>query len=160
MTARTDRTIAHMREAFIAAMMRGLSVTGAAIHAGIPRRTVYEWRDADAEFRMAWDEALEYGSDRLEDEAFRRAHDGVERPLVSAGKTVKDDEGAAIRVREYSDTLMCLLLKSRRPEKYRERITNEHTGPDNGPIKIDAPSDDRRKAALALLLAKEPDATT
>lgn len=95
--------------------MRGLSITGAAIHADIPRRTVYDWRDADAEFRAAWDEALEYGSDRLEDEAFRRAHDGVERPLVSAGKVVKDDDGVALRIREYSDTLMCLLLKSRRP---------------------------------------------
>ena len=116
-----------MREEFIAALMRGLSITGAAIQADIPRRTVYEWRDADADFRVAWDEALEYGSDRLEDEAFRRAHDGVERPLVSAGKIVKDDEGTAIRLREYSDTLMCLLLKARRPDKFRERISNENS---------------------------------
>ena len=34
----------------------------------------------------------------------------------------------------------------------------EHAGKEGGaPIRIDVPSDDRRKAALALLLAKEPD---
>src|ERR1700691_2957444 len=84
-----------------------------------------------AGFKVAQSEnfGLEYGSDRLKDEAFRRAHDGGERPLVSAGKIVKDDEGVSLRIREYSDTLMCLLLKSRRPEKYRDRVTNEHVGP-------------------------------
>jgi hypothetical protein len=138
MSARTDRTITHAREAFLSALMRGLSVTGAAIHANLPRRTIYDWRNADTEFRTAWDDALEYGSDRLEDEAFRRAHDGVEKPLVSGGKLVKDDDGVSLRIREYSDTLMCLLLKSRRPEKYRDRVTNEHVGPEGRPITLEA----------------------
>jgi hypothetical protein len=149
--ARTDRTIQHVREAFIAALMRGLSISGAAIHADIARRTVYDWRDADHEFRAAWDEALEYGADRLEDEAFRRAHDGVEKPLVSGGKIVKDDEGAAIRVREYSDTLMCLLLKSRRPDKFRERTDVKHSGA----IDVEVRAVDEIASQLASLSARE-----
>jgi hypothetical protein len=34
------------------------------------------------------------------------------------------------------------------------------TGPGGGPIQVAAPTDDRLKAALALLLAKEPDSGT
>jgi hypothetical protein len=49
--------------------------------AGIGRRTAYDWRAADDEFRKAWDEAVEYGTDLIEDEALRRARDGVERPF-------------------------------------------------------------------------------
>ncbi len=38
---------------------------------------VYERRKADAEFAAAWDDSLVQGTDLLEDEALRRAMDGV-----------------------------------------------------------------------------------
>jgi hypothetical protein len=154
MVARTRRTIQRARESFIEALSLGSSVTKAAIQAGLPRQTVYDWRNADLVFRTAWDSALESGTDRLEDEAFRRAHDGVEKPLVSGGKLVKDDDGNPIRLREHSDTLMCLLLKSRRPEKYRERVSNEHLGPNGGPMEVAVYTDADRAKALADFMAR------
>jgi hypothetical protein len=41
--------------------------------------------------------------------------------LVSAGKLVRDDGGAVVYIREYSDRLLEILLRAHRPEKFRER---------------------------------------
>jgi len=37
-------------------------------------------------------------------------------------------------VRRYSDTLLIFLLKARRPGKYGDKVTAEHTGPGGGPV--------------------------
>jgi hypothetical protein len=58
---------------------------------------------------------------RLEDEAVRRAYEGVERPVFQGGKQV----GV---VREYSDTLLIFLLKALRPEKYRGVVPKTRRG--------------------------------
>jgi len=70
---------------------------------------MYLWRREDPDFAEAWDEALEEGTDLLEDEARRRAMAG-------------------------SDHLLMFILKSRRPAQYRERSVHEHTGPAGGPV--------------------------
>lgn len=106
---------------FLAGLIEGSTVTIAAEAAGIDRATAYRWREADNEFGKAWDEALEAGTDRLEQEALRRARDGVTKPVYQGGKEVG-------QVQEYSDTLMIFLLKGRRPEKFRERVSAELTG--------------------------------
>lgn len=54
--------------------------------------------------------------------------EGVPRPLVSAGKLVKDDSGAPVILREYSDRLMEILLRAHRPSTFREQTLIEHTG--------------------------------
>ena len=72
---------------------------------------------------MAGDEALAGGPDRLQQEAFRRDHDGVEEPLVSGGRQVVDGEGRPLVVRRYSDNLLVTLLKARRPERYKDRVS-------------------------------------
>ena len=132
--SRTDRTIERAREAFLEALAGGYSVTHAAAVASIPRRTVYDWRDADLDFRSRWDEAVEAGTDIMEDEARRRAIEGYEKPIYNNGKLVGT-------VREYSDTLTVLLLKSRRPSKYRENVKTEISGPNEGPIKVEKSPD-------------------
>lgn len=111
----------------MAALCDGSSVTKACEAAGIPRQNVYEWRNADEDFKIAWEEALEAGADVLEDEAKRRAVDGWEEPVHYQGKPTGS-------VRKYSDTLLMFLLKGRRPEKFKDRL--EHTGKDGGPIDI------------------------
>jgi hypothetical protein len=88
--------------------------------AGASRSRVYELRGADLAFAAAWDEAEEIAADRIEDEARRRTVEGVQEPLVSAGKVVRDDDGQPIAIRRYSDNLLLALLKSRRPPR-RER---------------------------------------
>lgn len=127
MAARTDRTVQRARDAFLAALSEGLSVTGACIKASLPRQTAYDWRSADKEFAAAWDSALEEGTDRLEDEARRRAYEGTDKPVTHQG-------AITATYKEYSDTLMVLLLKARRPAQYRERISQEVSGANGGPI--------------------------
>jgi len=74
----------------------------------------------DPAFAAAWEDAEEVAADRLEDEARRRAVEGVAEPLVSGGKLVRDDDGQPIMVRRYSDNLLLALIKARRPPP-RER---------------------------------------
>lgn len=119
MANRTIRT-PHAREQFLAALSDGASVTKACEAAKIGRRSSYDWRKADTEFAAEWDSAVERGTDRIEDEALRRAVDGVEKPVGwhqgKAGGTVT----------EYSDRMLEMLLKARRPQKYAERSINEN----------------------------------
>jgi hypothetical protein len=81
--------------------------------AGIDRGTHYDWLKADPGYKAAFEAVQDQAAQSLEDEAVRRAYEGVERPVTVAGKREL--------VREYSDTLLIFLLKGLRPAKYRER---------------------------------------
>ncbi len=96
-------TQATRKKRFLTALAAGHSVMTAAEAAGVARQTVYRWRQEDETFARAWDEAIEAGTDRLEDEALRRAFAG-------------------------SDTLLIFLLKARRPTKYRDTHHVQHDG--------------------------------
>lgn len=109
------------REAFLKCLAEGYSVSKAAAAAGVTRRTVYNWREADEDFARDWDAAIEAGTDLLEDEAKRRAYEGTEKPVFYQGVQCGE-------VQEYSDTLMIVLLKARRPDKYRELKDIKHSG--------------------------------
>ena len=102
------------REKFLNSLSRGLSVSDAAALVGATRQAFYLLRQRDPAFSQAWDAALDEGSDRLEDEARRRAVDGIDCPIFYRGEVVG-------YVPRYSDTLLMFLLRARRPEKYRER---------------------------------------
>lgn len=73
---------------FLRAFARTGSVSAACRAAGLPRRTVYNWRDADADFRRRWDEARARGVGCLHDEAMRRAFEGDDRPVWHEGRIV------------------------------------------------------------------------
>ena len=133
--------------AFLDALRDGRSVTAASIDAGISRSTAYEWRDADDEFRKAWDSAVDEGTDRLEDEAHRRARDGVAKPVFQGGKRVGT-------VQEYSDTLTIFLLKARRPEKFKDRVATEVSAPGGGPVQLEVSARDILADKLAGLAAR------
>lgn len=103
------------KAAFCAALVAtGGNVTRACQAVDIDRTTPYTWRDEDAEFAKAWALAADMGADVLEDEARRRAIDGVGKPVFHQGLQCGT-------VQEYSDTLAIFLLKGAKPEKYRER---------------------------------------
>jgi hypothetical protein len=104
-TIRTDEN----RTAVLATLAAGGSLTLAAQAAGMARDALWRWRTDEPEFAKACKDAEESGTDRLEDEAMRRAL-------------------------EQSDTMMIFMLKARRPDKYRERSTVETTGPGGGPV--------------------------
>jgi hypothetical protein len=76
-----------------------------------------KWPEHDEEFAMRWRDAIEEGIDRLEDEAIRRARDGVKRPVFYMGQVVG-------HVQEYSDSLLKFLLEAKRPAVYRARNIN------------------------------------
>ena len=99
---RSNRTPKN-RETLVAALREGLSVGGSCVVAGISRRSYYDWRAEDPEFAAECDEAMDAGTDFLEDVARQRAT-------------------------ESSDTLLIFLLKARRPEKYRETHKHELSG--------------------------------
>lgn len=103
----------------------------AARKAGIDKVTAYNHRNKDAAFAAAWDEAIEASRDVMEREARRRAIDGVLKPVFQGGLHVGD-------VQEYSDTLLIFLMKGAHPEKYRERASFEHSGPNGKPIQFQA----------------------
>jgi predicted transcriptional regulator len=81
----------------------------------VSRAALYKWRNEDEEFGRVWVEAAEEGIDRLEDEARRRAVEGVDKSVYYRGKLVG-------HIRKYSDGLLILLLKARRPHVYRDVI--------------------------------------
>ena len=56
MVARTSRT-PEKEAAFLTALAEGRSIGAAAELAGVGRRTVYDWREADPEFASAWTDA-------------------------------------------------------------------------------------------------------
>ena len=71
-------------------------------------------RNGDPEFAAAWDAALEAAADMLEDEAVRRAVQGVRKAIMYKGQIVGYDL-------IYSDRLLMFLLKGARPDKFAER---------------------------------------
>lgn len=132
------------KAAFCAALASsGGNVARACEAVDISRMTAYTWRDDDPEFAADWDRAKEMGLDALEDEATRRAFEGVDKPIVYQGEITNT-------MKEYSDTLLVFLLKGGKPDKYRERTSAEISGPDGGPVQI---SDTERAARIASLLA-------
>lgn len=116
-------------EAFLAVLRASGIVRHACEAAGVSRTTAYDRRERHPDFAAAWDEAMEDACDLLEAEARRRALEGVEKPIFWQGEQVAT-------VREYSDTLMTLVLKAHRPEKYRERVDSRLSGPGGGPIQV------------------------
>lgn len=117
-----------MREKFLNFLRSGELPGMAAKKLGLGRRTVFNWKDRDKEFAEAWLHAVEDGLDKLEAEARRRAEVGCLKPVFQGGVQVGE-------IREYSDTLMSLLLKGRRRDVFNvER--HEHTGADGQPIDI------------------------
>jgi hypothetical protein len=71
----------------------------------------------------------------------------VQEPLIGGGKIIRDDDGNPIAIRRYSDAMLTLLLKARRPEKFRERSSVEMSGPGGKPIEV---SDARQRISTEL----------
>lgn len=131
-------------KAFLAALRVSGNVTLSCQAAKVDRRDAYRVKEQSPDFAADWAAALEEAADLLEQEARRRAYEGVRRlkfdrgrlitiPLEDAeGKPVLDKDDKPVMVpyveHEYSDTLLIFLLKGANPEKYRERHEVDHKG--------------------------------
>jgi hypothetical protein len=114
MANRTIRT-ARRREIVLDAISRGLTVDEAAREAGIGRRTLFDWRADDEDFRRDFQLAYDAGTDVFEAEARRRAFNE-------------------------SDLLLIFLLKCRDPERFNRKQVQVAIGGDPGapPISVAA----------------------
>jgi hypothetical protein len=83
--------------------------------------THYLWMHTDPAYAEAFEASRDEAAQVLEDEAVRRAQQGVEEPVYQGGKLVGT-------VQRYSDTLLIFLLNGARPDKYKQRSSVEVTG--------------------------------
>ncbi len=108
--------ISHPKQrALLSAFRKTGNVRLACEAAGVARASHYRWLE-DPAYCEAFEVAREDATDLLEEEAYRRAVVGVEKPVG----WYKGKPGGTVR--EYSDTLLMFLLKGLKPEKYRERM--------------------------------------
>lgn len=103
-----------MKEPFLVALKQHRFVTQACEAVGVPRNSVYEWRERDEKFRRDMD-AVDAGLvDILRQEAFKRAVDGEDKPITVAGQREV--------IKEKSDALLTTLLRAKDPA-FREGAT-------------------------------------
>lgn len=101
---------------FLAQLNLAPNVAAACLAANISRQAAYRHKEQDPVFSEAWDQALEHAMDNAEGELYRRAVEGVTRPVYQGKEHVGD-------IQEFSDTLLIFMLKSRRRAIYGERLT-------------------------------------
>lgn len=136
------------RETFLHELAETCMVSKAAEAAGVSRSTVYLERERNEEFAQRWADIDEAVIETLEEEAKRRALQGVTEPVVSAGKRLGT-------VQKYSDSLMMFLLKAKRPHVYRERVDVAHSGEvKGGKVIFVAPDADEKRLGVAQILAE------
>lgn len=120
-----------MTEEQIATYLRKLHETGleakSAREAGVTLRRVKLQYEADPGFHEMALDMLEEWADNLEQEAIRRAVEGVDEPVFHQGEVVGF-------VKKYSDNLLGKLLTGRRPEIFGNKT--EVTGANGGPLTI------------------------
>ena len=121
-------TISHPKKrAVLCAYVELGRVKAACAAAHTPFNMHYYWLKHDPAYAEAWQEAVALLAVSLEDEAIRRARDGVERPIFHQGVLIGTEH-------RYSDVLLIFLLKGAMPQKYADRT--EITGAGGGPIQL------------------------
>jgi hypothetical protein len=86
----------------------------------VDHKSHYYWLKHDPAYKAAFAEARDLAASTLEDEAIRRARDGVVRPVYYLGEVVGEEI-------VYSDTLLMLLLKGAMPERYGTKVQGDLT---------------------------------
>lgn len=139
--------------AFCAALAETANVGKSCKAVGIGRVMAYAWREEDPEFAAGWDRALSIGITALEDEAIRRAHEGIDEPVIYQGqvmvqleqqyykngkpkydrltkepvvRVLMDENGRPkhLTIKKYSDQMLQFLLRAHDP-KYRDNGKSE-----------------------------------
>ncbi len=102
------------RKVFLKVLAQTASVSTAAKACGYQdTSTLQRYRRDNEHFADLWNEALEAAANVLEDEAVRRARDGVLEPNFYKGDIVG-------HTRKFSDSLMMFMLRGLKPDTYRE----------------------------------------
>jgi len=134
------------RPRFLKAFAEHGLVIEAAAAAGVGRSTVYDERQKNESFALAWADIEEWTTEEMEHEARRRAVLGVDKPVFFKGEQCG-------KVREYSDTLLIFMLKARKPETYRETVGIHHSGKIRTDVPV-IPEGDERMLAVSTTLVE------
>lgn len=110
---------------------------------GVPLRALTDWRRFDPAFDDAWSFAWESVAAIAQDEAFRRAVEGVDKDVYYEGVVVG-------QVKEYSDSLLAKILTAYNPKQFSDKGRLELTGKDGGAINMDAGKEARDTLVLAI----------
>lgn len=151
-----------------AAFLEAFRIEGTILHAAaaaeVGRTTIYSWLKGDPEFAAAFQVAVEDYTDKIEREAFRRAVEGYDEPIIGQMQQLVDDGSGRKRaissaavigtVRKYSDKLLEALLRGNRREKYNIR-QHEISGKDGAPLVIEPSklTDEQLQQVIELLRA-------
>lgn len=120
--AKTQRFIKDKKKNdFLNALLKTGLRNKAAEMAGVTRQSHYLWLKTDDEYVAAYEKVSTMLTDNLEDAAYERAVNGVERTIYYKGEKIGTQK-------EYSDTLLALLLKANMPDKYKEVSKVEMSG--------------------------------
>ena len=131
------------KAAFLAAFAECGTILGAVKAAGVARHTHYVWLKKDEQYKKAFRQACRAAGEMLEQEARRRAIEGVVQLKFHAGQPIIDPRTGQPYVElRYSDILLIFLLKGAMPKKYRERYETNVTLQDlpntTGPEELEA----------------------
>jgi hypothetical protein len=107
------------KRAFLEMFSTTANIAISAKTAGVDRVSVRRWLENDTQFELEFNLAREDAIESMEEEARRRAVEGVvdEKPIYYKGVLVGEHV-----VTEYSDSLLMFLLKAARPDKYKDRV--------------------------------------
>jgi hypothetical protein len=132
---RYDGWTAEKQIHFIEALAATKCVDEACRRVGMSDTSAYELRNRPCghAFARAWDIALEYQLDRVEQGALERSINGVARPIFYKGEQIGE-------WRHHDERLTMFLLRSRRPARYGKWIERTPVLP---------PREDDRRYALA-----------
>ena len=128
----------------------GLTVSEIARTIGVEDKTLYNWSYRYPAFAEAWKLGTEMATGRVEESLYKRALGYA----VPKEKVAFDRDGNVLRA-TYQEHVPADVgaikywLGNRAPDQWRERQSIEHSGPDGGPIELQA-----RQAAISDLLAE------
>lgn len=128
---------------------RGI-IRDACLAAGISPRTYKRWRKDYEDFHEACELAEEFAADIVEAEARRRALEGFERPVIYKGEITDT-------YTDYSDSLMAMLLKGSKPERYKERSKVEHGGKIGRPMELEKEDKESIVSSILGMISSKPD---
>jgi hypothetical protein len=104
--------VTHVKKsALLGAFLEIGALNKACAMVGLDHSHHYYWMRTDPDYADAFTEAKVMVATTLEEEAIRRAREGVTRAVYHQGEVVGEQQ-------HYSDTLMIFLLKGMMPDKY------------------------------------------
>lgn len=118
---------------------RECSIREAAEAVGVRRADVKALKKSSPEFEEDYRDARGYSNEQIVNAMVKQAIDGIEEPIVSAGKVVTDEKGRPLVKRVYSDRLLQVMFSSMTPEgkaMVANKLGIEISGPDGGPIEL------------------------